>query len=193
MKMSVDNILPGCAFFFSVLTLLLGNVNDFRPIENLLQQSWELLPLTQPNSRKVGRRNDSTPPGGTAVLITSSSSFIWEHRQLQVIQIKSTCKMMMMFYAVDNCPWSPCHSCFRYVLDGYPLTKAQVMLMEQRNIIPVRIIELDTDARDCADRATDDRYSKNRWDLILFSAVTLLVRLLTCKKLCSNGCQYFPL
>jgi len=52
--------------------------------------------------------------------------------------------------------------CFSYVLDGYPLTKAQMVLMEQRNIIPVRIVELEIDARDCADRATADRYSKNR-------------------------------
>ena len=48
------------------------------------------------------------------------------------------------------------------MLDGYPLTKAQVMLMEQRNIIPVSVIELEVDARDCADRATADRYSKDR-------------------------------
>jgi len=48
------------------------------------------------------------------------------------------------------------------VLDGYPLTKTQVMLMEQRNIIPVCVIELEVDARDCADRATADRYSHDR-------------------------------
>jgi len=48
------------------------------------------------------------------------------------------------------------------VLDGYPLTKAQVMLMEQRNIIPVRVIELEVDGRHCADRAMVDRYSKDR-------------------------------
>ena len=57
--------------------------------------------------------------------------------------------------------------CCSYVLDGYPLTKAQVMLMEQRNIIPVRIIELEIDGRDCADRATADRYSKDRSDELL--------------------------
>ena len=49
-----------------------------------------------------------------------------------------------------------------YVLDGYPLTKEQVMLMEQRNIIPVRIIELEIDGRGCVDRATADRYSPER-------------------------------
>jgi len=48
------------------------------------------------------------------------------------------------------------------VLDGYPLTKTQMMLLEQRNIIPVCVIELEVDARDCADRATADRYSKDR-------------------------------
>ena len=48
------------------------------------------------------------------------------------------------------------------MLDGYPLTKTQVMLMEQRNIIPVCVIELEVDARDCADRATADRYSHDR-------------------------------
>jgi len=52
--------------------------------------------------------------------------------------------------------------CCSYVLDGYPLTKTQVMLMEQRNIIPVCVIELEVDARDCADRATADRYSHDR-------------------------------
>jgi adenylate/nucleoside-diphosphate kinase len=49
-----------------------------------------------------------------------------------------------------------------YILDGYPVTKSQVVLMEQRNIIPVKIIELEIDGRDCADRATSDRYSKDR-------------------------------
>ena len=52
--------------------------------------------------------------------------------------------------------------CFSYVLDGYPVTKVQVELMEKRNIIPVKVIELEADVRECADRATYDRYSKDR-------------------------------
>jgi len=49
------------------------------------------------------------------------------------------------------------------------------MLLEQRNIIPVCVIELEVDARDCADRATADRYSKDRLASDTFGAFFLSV------------------
>jgi len=49
-----------------------------------------------------------------------------------------------------------------FVLDGYPVKKIQIDYMEQRNIIPVQVIELEISGTDCADRATADRYSKDR-------------------------------
>jgi adenylate/nucleoside-diphosphate kinase len=49
-----------------------------------------------------------------------------------------------------------------YVLDGFPVKKIQLYYMEQHNIIPVKVIELQINGNDCADRATADRYSKDR-------------------------------
>jgi len=39
----------------------------------------------------------------------------------------------------------------------------QVKLLEQRNIIPVCIIELDVDTKELANRATIDRYSPTKY------------------------------
>ena len=52
---------------------------------------------------------------------------------------------------------------FRFVLDGYPVTKKQVDLMTKRSIIPVRVIELTLDSLEVVTRATMDRYSEDKY------------------------------
>lgn len=49
-----------------------------------------------------------------------------------------------------------------YVLDGYPITKKQVDLMNQRSIIPVRVIELEMNSNEVMVRGTKDRLSPAR-------------------------------
>ena len=51
----------------------------------------------------------------------------------------------------------------RFVLDGFPVTKQQVDIMTKRSIIPVRVIELQVDGKEIANRATRDRYSAKRY------------------------------
>ena len=48
------------------------------------------------------------------------------------------------------------------MLDGYPVTRNQVRLLTERDIIPVRVIELITDSLSVVNRATKDRYSPLR-------------------------------
>ena len=51
---------------------------------------------------------------------------------------------------------------FRYVLDGYPMTKRQVDLMTERKIIPVRVIELELPEVETVTRGKRDREDPNR-------------------------------
>ena len=50
----------------------------------------------------------------------------------------------------------------RYILDGFPLTKAQVDLMTERSIIPVRVVEMQVDPKSIVERALKDRFSTDR-------------------------------
>ncbi|EDV21496.1 uncharacterized protein TRIADDRAFT_30390 [Trichoplax adhaerens] len=49
-----------------------------------------------------------------------------------------------------------------FVLDGFPSTKKQVELMNERKILPVKIIELDVEDKELKRRAAMDRRSKDR-------------------------------
>ena len=68
------------------------------------------------------------------------------------------------------------------MLDGYPVTMAQVELMTKRSIIPVRVIELSLDSKEVVTRATIDRYSPNRTLALHDSAQILAVKLAAWQK-----------
>lgn len=51
---------------------------------------------------------------------------------------------------------------YRFILDGFPLTKHQVDLMTERSIIPVNVMELCVDDDEIFKRATQDRRSPSR-------------------------------
>ena len=51
----------------------------------------------------------------------------------------------------------------RYVLDGFPVTENQVRLMEARNIVPARVLNMVLDAQASRDRGTLDRTSPDRY------------------------------
>ena len=51
---------------------------------------------------------------------------------------------------------------YRYVLDGWPLTKAHVDLMTKFHIIPVCIVEVKISNQEILRRAAIDRKSLNR-------------------------------
>ena len=46
------------------------------------------------------------------------------------------------------------------MLDGFPVTKIQVDIMTEKGIIPVRVLELNVDSRECANRAMKDRLER---------------------------------
>ena len=50
------------------------------------------------------------------------------------------------------------------MIDGYPLTKKQVDLMTEWNIIPVRVVELDVDSKEVVVRGVKDRIAPTRYD-----------------------------
>lgn len=51
---------------------------------------------------------------------------------------------------------------YRYILDGFPMTKKQVELMTERSIIPVRVLELDISSKEVMVRGTKDRMAPSR-------------------------------
>ena len=50
----------------------------------------------------------------------------------------------------------------RYVLDGFPTTKAQVELLVKFKVVPVCIVELNVSNKELLQRATRDRTSTER-------------------------------
>lgn len=52
--------------------------------------------------------------------------------------------------------------CCRYVLDGWPMTKAQMELLTRYKIIPVCIVELQTTNDEMLQRAEKDRQKADR-------------------------------
>lgn len=54
---------------------------------------------------------------------------------------------------------------FRFVLDGFPVTKHQAELMESCSIIPMLVIELQVDTPEVLRRELKDRERHNRSDL----------------------------
>lgn len=51
----------------------------------------------------------------------------------------------------------------RYVLDGWPLTKAQVELLAKFHITPVCIVELEVSDQEVLRRGEGDRNAPDRW------------------------------
>ena len=56
----------------------------------------------------------------------------------------------------------------RYVLDGWPLTKAHVDLLTRFHIIPVCIVELEVGDQEVLRRGEIDRGSPNRWGGVMY-------------------------
>ena len=48
------------------------------------------------------------------------------------------------------------------MLDGYPMTRSQIDLMTEHCIIPVRVIELDLESKECLIRGVRDRLNVPR-------------------------------
>ena len=67
-------------------------------------------------------------------------------------------------------------SAFRYVLDGFPCTKKQVELMNERKILPVKIIELDVEDKELKRRAAMDRRSKERFVNTTFLPIVIFYK-----------------
>jgi len=53
----------------------------------------------------------------------------------------------------------------RYILDGWPLTKNQVDLLDKHRMIPVCIVELKVSDKECLRRGESDRKSPSRFKL----------------------------
>lgn len=56
----------------------------------------------------------------------------------------------------------------RYVLDGWPLTKAHVDLLTRFHITPVCIVELEVGDQEVLRRGEIDRGSPNRWGSVMY-------------------------
>ncbi|XP_033125059.1 adenylate kinase 9-like isoform X4 [Anneissia japonica] len=69
-----------------------------------------------------------------------------------------------------------------YILDGYPLTKRQVDLMTEMNIIPVVVLELEVDSREVMVWGMKDRYSPDRSLPLHDSAQILAIRIASWQK-----------
>lgn len=81
----------------------------------------------------------------------------------------STVSIAIIFSVYNVLPLSPITSIHglltcvcSFVLDGYPLSRQQVELMTKRNILPVRVLELQLPGMEIVTRATKDRYSPDR-------------------------------
>lgn len=51
----------------------------------------------------------------------------------------------------------------RYILDGWPLTKDQVDLLNKHQMIPVCVVELQVSDEECLRRGESDRKSPSRF------------------------------
>ncbi|PIK35904.1 putative adenylate kinase 9 [Apostichopus japonicus] len=70
-----------------------------------------------------------------------------------------------------------------YILDGYPVTKTQVDLLTEYNIIPVVILELQVDSRELMVRGMKDRHSPLRTLPLHDSAQILAIRIAAWQKM----------
>ena len=55
----------------------------------------------------------------------------------------------------------------RYILDGWPLTKEQVDLLNKHRMIPVCIVELEVGDEECLRRGESDRKSPTKYACVL--------------------------
>ncbi|XP_071818767.1 adenylate kinase 9-like isoform X4 [Apostichopus japonicus] len=69
-----------------------------------------------------------------------------------------------------------------YILDGYPVTKTQVDLLTEYNIIPVVILELQVDSRELMVRGMKDRHSPLRTLPLHDSAQIMAIRIAAWQK-----------
>lgn len=52
--------------------------------------------------------------------------------------------------------------CFRYVLDGFPMTIQQAELMESQNIVPILVFELQISTIEVLLRGLSDKLNPNK-------------------------------
>ncbi|KAK7500075.1 hypothetical protein BaRGS_00008622, partial [Batillaria attramentaria] len=78
-----------------------------------------------------------------------------------------------------------------YVLDGYPMTKRQVELMTERNIIPVRVINLELDSKEVLVRGVKDRLAPTRTLPLHDSAQILQMKIVAFKKHSPDILQWY--
>ena len=78
---------------------------------------------------------------------------------------------------------------FRYVLDGWPLTREHVDLLTKFHILPVCVVELEVSDQEMLRRGDLDRKGPNR--SAVFVCVCVCVRVCVC--VCFQLCEYVPL
>lgn len=54
------------------------------------------------------------------------------------------------------------NKCFRYVLDGFPVTLKQTELMDSHRIIPMLVVELELDTLEVLKRGQIDKMNPNK-------------------------------